>query len=149
MDGGCLSSPRWVSLLVAEIYYPETITPINRRPPVHRSPVLSDDPPPVNDFHTYQQYLHKRAVPPSGESKSASVTKKSHCDGIDELGCFQVTRMQKWSGCGAEQQGTLVLVQNYGNYKYKNGLNIVASSRELLFRCRTTRVISKVTFHIF
>lgn len=90
MDGGCLSSPRWVSLLVAEIYYPETITPINRRPPVHRSPVMSDDPPPINEFHTYQQYLHKRAVPQNSESKSSSQSKKTHCDGIDELGCFQV-----------------------------------------------------------
>lgn len=89
MDGGCLSSPRWVSLLVAEIYYPETITPINRRPPVHRSPVMSDDPPPINEFHTYQQYLHKRAVPSNGEPKS-SQPKKTHCDGVDELGCFQV-----------------------------------------------------------
>lgn len=90
MDGGCLSSPRWVSLLVAEIYYPETITPINRRPPVHRSPVMSDDPPPINDFHTYQQYLHKRAVPTNSETKPNSSTKKVHCDGVDELGCFQV-----------------------------------------------------------
>lgn len=88
MDGGCLSSPRWVSLLVAEIYYPETIQPINRRPPVHRSPVMSDDPPPINDYHPHQQYLHKRAVS-NNESKSTS-GKKTHCDGIDELGCFQV-----------------------------------------------------------
>lgn len=90
MDGGCLSSPRWVSLLVAEIYYPETITPINRRPPVHRSPVMSNDPPPIDDLRTYpHQYLHKRAVPTSSETKSSS-TKKVHCDGVDELGCFQV-----------------------------------------------------------
>lgn len=25
LDGGCLSSPRWSSLLVAEIYYPDTV----------------------------------------------------------------------------------------------------------------------------
>ncbi|XP_065217347.1 uncharacterized protein spz6 [Planococcus citri] len=97
MEGGCLSSPRWVSLLVAEIYYPETITPINRRPPVHRSPVMSDDPPPIDDFRNYQQqYLHKRAVPSSSETKSSSNTRKVHCDGVDELGCFQVRLYYDW-----------------------------------------------------
>lgn len=90
MDGGCLSSPRWVSLLVAEIYYPQTITPINRRPVNHRNTAVSDDPIPVSDFPPYQQYVHKRAVPPNESKTSLSQTKKTHCDGFDELGCFQV-----------------------------------------------------------
>ncbi|KAK7788680.1 hypothetical protein R5R35_013959 [Gryllus longicercus] len=64
MDGGCLSSPRWVSLLVAEIFYPDTYLPAagpGARWPAYRNPVAADSPPPVQDFQNYQQYLHKRA----------------------------------------------------------------------------------------
>lgn len=107
IDGGCLSSPRWVSLLVAEVYYPDTYLPSasnnQRRPPsmnsqtqgMHRNP---DDPPPVQDFQNFQQYLQKRTTQSVGGDNNASSSqgsntipkKKSHCDGIDELGCFQV-----------------------------------------------------------
>ncbi|XP_050432845.1 uncharacterized protein LOC126840896 [Adelges cooleyi] len=113
IDGGCLSSPRWVSLLVAEVYYPDTYLPsasnnIGRRPP----PVLSqtqghrntDDPPPVQDFQNFQQYLQKRTPQSTGDnsmsplqgSSTTTPKKKSHCDGIDELGCFQVRLYYDW-----------------------------------------------------
>lgn len=50
LDGGCLSSPRWSSLLVAEIYYPDAVLnmPDNVNPP--RSPVTASQPPSVQDF---------------------------------------------------------------------------------------------------
>lgn len=104
IDGGCLSSPRWVSLLVAEVYYPDTYLPSvnnNRRLPVspsqqsiYKTKAQGDDPPPVQDFQNYQQYLHKRATQgPADTSPSQSSTskKKPHCDGVDELGCFQAS----------------------------------------------------------
>lgn len=105
IDGGCLSSPRWVSLLVAEVYYPDSFlppAPNNRRLPVspqqqgiYRVQGQSDDPPPVQDFQNYQQYLHKRATQgaadPFVQSSTTTPKKKPHCDGIDELGCFQAS----------------------------------------------------------
>lgn len=98
LDGGCLSSPRWSSMLVAEIYYPETVLSAedtNVQP--QRSPVTASTPPPVQDFQAYQQYLHKRAglqaVPSAGQS---STTRPTHCDGVDSLGCFQVRLYYDW-----------------------------------------------------
>ncbi|GFG40191.1 hypothetical protein Cfor_09779 [Coptotermes formosanus] len=98
LDGGCLSSPRWTSLLVAEIYYPDTFLPAapGGRWPSHRSPVTGENPPPVNDFQNYQQYLQKRAgvqTPVSTESSTITTQtpskNPSHCDGVDDIGCFQ------------------------------------------------------------
>lgn len=111
IDGGCLSSPRWVSLLVAEVYYPDTYLPSvpnNRRLPVtpqqqqggvYRTQTQGDDPPSVQDFQNYQQYLHKRATqgpadPLLSQSSTSTSKKKHHCDGIDELGCFQASIFQ-------------------------------------------------------
>jgi len=106
IEGGCLSSPRWVSLLVAEVYYPDTYLPSasnNRRLPVppqqqgmYRTQAQGDDPPSVQDFQNYQQYLHKRATqgvpdPLPSQSSTSTSKKKPHCDGIDELGCFQAS----------------------------------------------------------
>lgn len=106
-----MSSPRWVSLLVAEVYYPDSYLPSvsnNRRSPVssqqqgvHRTQAQGDEPPPVQDFQNYQQYLHKRATT-SGvaienlptQSSTSTLKKKPHCDGIDELGCFQASSFQ-------------------------------------------------------
>jgi len=99
LDGGCLSSPRWTSLLVAEIYYPDTFLPPapGGRWPSHRNPVTGENPPPVNDFQNYQQYLQKRAgvqTPVSTESSTITTQTPSkhpsHCDGVDDIGCFQV-----------------------------------------------------------
>ena len=44
LDGSCLASPRWVSLLVAEIYYPDATFP-NPSPNQNRNPVQGGSPP--------------------------------------------------------------------------------------------------------
>jgi len=77
----------------------------NRRPPpvqqgaaagMYRTQAQNDDPPPVQDFQNYQQYLHKRATQgPADPPPSTSTTKKKlHCDGVDELGCFQASALR-------------------------------------------------------
>lgn len=86
-----MSSPRWTSLLVAEIFYPDTFIEENQdsgpaTAPGAREPVAGS-PPPVHDFQNYQQYLQKRAS--TGEARNGSV-QQHHCDGVDEMGCFQV-----------------------------------------------------------
>ncbi|EAT35683.1 AAEL012164-PA [Aedes aegypti] len=96
LDGGCLSSPRWVSLLVAEIFYPnaEEFT----------TSTSTTTAPSIQDFQAYQQYLQKRAGLPTGadsgsyENTSNHATRKSdqHCDGHDEIGCFQVRLYYDW-----------------------------------------------------
>ncbi|CAB3225654.1 unnamed protein product [Arctia plantaginis] len=70
LDGGCLSSPRWVSLLVAELHYP---------PRQHQD---------------YQQYAQNR-VGQQTDTES-STDKPSHCDGHDEMGCYQVRLYYDW-----------------------------------------------------
>ena len=39
LQGSCLASPRWVSLLVAEIYYPDTFFPPPDQPIQGRDPI--------------------------------------------------------------------------------------------------------------
>ena len=87
---------------MAEIYYPDTLlpAPTGGRWPAHRNPVTGENPPPVHDFQNYQQYLHKRAGAHTSavtESVTATLTttqapnkNNSHCDGVDDIGCFQV-----------------------------------------------------------
>lgn len=90
LDGGCLSSPRWTSLLVAEIFYPDTFLEENQTAGIGsgtRDPVAGS-PPPVHDFQNYQQYLQKRAS--TGEARNNGSSQQHHCDGVDEMGCFQV-----------------------------------------------------------
>ncbi|XP_030560053.1 uncharacterized protein LOC115762092 [Drosophila novamexicana] len=96
LDGGCLSSPRWVSLLVAEIFYPnaEDTVPSSTTTPA----------PSVQDFQAYQQYLQKRAgVANASDGSTVAQTagapngpQDAHCDGHDELGCFQVRLYYDW-----------------------------------------------------
>ncbi|CAG9835025.1 unnamed protein product [Diabrotica balteata] len=95
LDGGCLSSPRWSSLLVAEIYYPDTVLSSSDTTNPQRSPVAASQPPSVQDFQNYQQYLHKRA---GLQPIDAGTTQRpsSQCDGIDALGCFQVRLYYDW-----------------------------------------------------
>jgi len=108
MEGGCMSSPRWTSILVAEIYYPGSFLPPKPKPTP--SPPSSDaSPPPVQDFQNYQQYLQKRAGTASEGAQEEN--KNTHCDGVDEIGCFQVSK-------------TLFLELPHllsGSYGYKNG----------------------------
>ena len=97
LQGSCLASPRWVSLLVAEIYYPDTFFPTQDQPVQGRDPIkVSSDfikrvlchkifccqaSPPTD----YNQFLLKR----SGESDV-------NCDGHDELGCYNVRLYYDW-----------------------------------------------------
>merc|ERR1719384_1136631 len=81
LQGSCLASPRWVSLLVAEIYFPETYfpsvaadQPIQGRDPIKASPPTD-----------YNQFLLKR----SGAAEQ-------NCDGQDELGCYNVRLYYDW-----------------------------------------------------
>ncbi|KRT82096.1 hypothetical protein AMK59_3933, partial [Oryctes borbonicus] len=96
LDGGCLSSPRWSSLLVAEIFYPDTVLSNSDLGNPQRSPVSASQPPSVQDFQNYQQYLHKRAGLQAAPVVSTSTQKPSHCDGVDNLGCFQVRLYYDW-----------------------------------------------------
>lgn len=91
MDGGCLSSPRWTSLLVAEIFYPDTFLEEDQKNklPGPREPVAGA-PPPVHDYQNFQMYLQKRAGENEGRS---SASQQHHCDGVDDMGCFQVNNI--------------------------------------------------------
>lgn len=84
LDGGCLSSPRWVSLLVAEIFYPNN----------EAANLNVGKAPPVQDFQAYQQFLQKRAG--LSQEPVEDYTNKVQCDGHDEIGCFQVRLYYDW-----------------------------------------------------
>jgi len=97
LDGSCLASPRWVSLLVAEIYYPDATFP-NPAPnggpppaPHNRNPVQGATPP--ND---YNQLFLKRSGQFSERQGSAANGDAESCDGHDELGCYQVRLYYDW-----------------------------------------------------
>lgn len=92
LDGGCLSSPRWTSLLVAEIFYPDTFVEENQNSRINGLRDVAGSPPPVHDFQNYQQYLQKRA----GENEARNSGSQHHCDGVDEMGCFQVIRTVRY-----------------------------------------------------
>ncbi|XP_034944592.1 uncharacterized protein spz6 [Chelonus insularis] len=94
LDGGCLSSPRWTSLLVAEIFYPDTFLEENQNGkfPGPREPIAGS-PPPVHDYQNFQMYLQKRAGENEGRS---STSQQHHCDGVDDMGCFQVRLYYDW-----------------------------------------------------
>ncbi|XP_038218174.1 uncharacterized protein LOC119836781 isoform X2 [Zerene cesonia] len=64
LEGGCLSSPRWVSLLVAELHYPPDAQ------------------------EQYQQFANQKG--------DVTTEKPLHCDGHDELGCYQVRLYYDW-----------------------------------------------------
>merc|ERR1739844_187505 len=84
LEGSCLASPRWVSLLVAEIYYPDTYFPNVADQPIQgRDPIKASPP---SDFN---QYLLKR----SGQSQTEP---PQNCDGHDELGCYHVRLYYDW-----------------------------------------------------
>lgn len=98
LDGSCLASPRWVSLLVAEIYYPDVSFP-NPGPSQNRNPVKGATPP--NDYN--QLFLKRQGgAPLNGPISSASATTTqqktppSKCDGQDDLGCYQVRLYYDW-----------------------------------------------------
>ncbi|CAG9568476.1 unnamed protein product [Danaus chrysippus] len=72
LEGGCLSSPRWLSLLVAELHYP-----------------------PTDSHTTHANRPEYNQFPPKQESESSS-EKPQHCDGHDALGCYQVRLYYDW-----------------------------------------------------
>ena len=86
LDGSCLASPRWVSLLVAEIYYPDTTFPNPTNPAGgnNRSPVQGSSPP--QDIKSY--FLRRQ-----GQGHQQPSEK---CDGYDEMGCYQVRLYYDW-----------------------------------------------------
>ncbi|KAL3286495.1 hypothetical protein HHI36_001000, partial [Cryptolaemus montrouzieri] len=96
LDGGCLSSPRWSSLLVAEIFYPDTVLSSSDTVNPQRSPITASQPPSVQDFQNYQQYLHKRAGLQAAPAEHTTTARPTHCDGVDALGCFQVRLYYDW-----------------------------------------------------
>jgi len=87
LEGSCLASPRWVSLLVAEIYYPDTYFPGNPgdQPSPGREPIKASPPSDLN------QYLLKRSGGAAGSSPGSQ-----NCDGYDDLGCFHVRLYYDW-----------------------------------------------------
>ncbi|XP_045599753.2 uncharacterized protein spz6 [Procambarus clarkii] len=92
LSGACLASPRWVSLLVAELYYPDALFPVTpSRPDLSRAAVASAAPPSSPAATSrYQQGLQQR-------HGGASATPAPHyCDGQDEIGCFQVRLYYDW-----------------------------------------------------
>lgn len=93
MEGICHESPRWVSLLVAETYYPDTFFPTTSTP--------LPPPPPVEDFYNFQQYLKRRVEgdeDPSYRVRPVFKEKKpkQHCDGVDHIGCYIVRLYYDW-----------------------------------------------------
>ncbi|XP_071545034.1 uncharacterized protein spz6 [Panulirus ornatus] len=87
LSGSCLASPRWVSLLVAEVYYPDTLFPAApTRPDFSRAAVASDAPP-----GSQYQNFRQRQGPPRSEAPA-----QHYCDGHDEIGCFQVRLYYDW-----------------------------------------------------
>jgi len=89
LDGSCLASPRWVSLLVAEIYYPDATFP-NPSPSQNRNPVPGGAPP--GGSGDYNQLFLKR----QGVAGGVTSTAPESCDGHDELGCYQVRLYYDW-----------------------------------------------------
>jgi hypothetical protein len=90
LDGGCLSSPRWVSLLVAEIFYPQS-----------EDFAASTAPPSIQqDFQKFQDYLQKRAGVATNDTyydqRGQKKKQQQICDGVDEIGCFQIRLYFDW-----------------------------------------------------
>nr|CAG4637026.1 EOG090X06KU [Ceriodaphnia reticulata] len=130
MDGSCLASPRWVSLLVAELFYPHARFPATKPGASYRSMSKSQSPsaglknliPPlmVPDLPPYiprtLPFTQKEAEEKVAETKEevneeesdqsgrgqrqivadASAAKPTYCDGVDEIGCYQVRLYYDW-----------------------------------------------------
>jgi hypothetical protein len=75
MDGSCKTCPRWQSLLVAELYYPDASFPTTPK-----STFGSES----NESFT------------SNEKGKSGKTDPSQCDGFDKIGCYQVRLFYDW-----------------------------------------------------
>ena len=117
MDGSCLASPRWVSLLVAELFYPHARFPAIRpgasfrsmsdqsnnhnrraiRPPVEVRgdvpyiPVAA--PSVVEQADDFVSEQHARIKRQSDKSGAGTSSKATYCDGVDDIGCYQVKHL--------------------------------------------------------
>ena len=131
MDGSCLASPRWVSLLVAELFYPHARFPATKpgkwvqynsgkfisaslnmvaalgtsyrsmTSSKSRSPkppsVLPDIPYiphlPLTEERMENQEEEKESIGNRDKRQAgpeSATAKPTYCDGVDEIGCFQV-----------------------------------------------------------
>ncbi|XP_018014312.1 uncharacterized protein LOC108671308 [Hyalella azteca] len=82
LSGSCLASPRWVSLLVAEIFYPDAVFPSKpTRPSLQRSSVHPSQP-----RRPQRRRREADMKPPAPH----------YCDGVDQIGCFQVRLYYDW-----------------------------------------------------
>ncbi|CAG7817733.1 unnamed protein product [Allacma fusca] len=106
LEGSCRTSPRWQSLLVAEMYYPDAAFPLNfegRRGDskrLKRSRVDNINPNMQrkrsnNNNYKAGGYYEGRFVENSSNSSKAT-TKSSQCDGYDEIGCYQFRLFYDW-----------------------------------------------------
>jgi len=87
LRGSCLASPRWVSLLVAEIFYPDAGEREGRglsAPPSDAGGrrAIELHGPPLSDRERESRQM--QAPPPR------------YCDGVDHVGCFQVRLYYDW-----------------------------------------------------
>ncbi|ODN00841.1 hypothetical protein Ocin01_05847 [Orchesella cincta] len=111
MEGSCKTSPRWQSLLVAEMFYPDTTFPTTPKTTTttKATPLLSDG-------EAYPDYLYSKGSSASLENGGSSYSnelglpfkKRSIrslkdsknsppvCDGYDEVGCYQVRLFYDW-----------------------------------------------------
>ncbi|XP_042208864.1 uncharacterized protein LOC121857078 [Homarus americanus] len=87
LSGACLASPRWVSLLVAEVYYPDALFPgTPARPDLSRAAVASNNPP-------SSRYQQRQGNSPALREEPPA---PHYCDGQDEIGCYQVRLYYDW-----------------------------------------------------
>nr|CAG4636188.1 EOG090X06KU [Eubosmina coregoni] len=85
MDGSCLASPRWVSLLVAELFYPHARFPGTK--PGDRMEEQEEQDSKNKDVREEELVANrdKRQIGPE-----ATTAKPTYCDGVDEIGCYQL-----------------------------------------------------------
>ncbi|XP_043242725.1 uncharacterized protein LOC122392187 [Amphibalanus amphitrite] len=82
LEGSCLSSPRWISLLVAELFYPHQTFPLAAPVTPPRAPVSGQQPP--------------APAPAPAQLQERAGRPAEHCDGTDQLGCYQVRLYYDW-----------------------------------------------------
>ncbi|XP_067133055.1 uncharacterized protein spz6 isoform X2 [Centruroides vittatus] len=104
MEGVCHESPRWVSLLVAEVFYPNTYFPTSTPFTTSQNP-YENEIPPVEDFSNFQQYLKRRVgetdrptqpYPVFLHQKQTVSNVKETCDGYDQIGCYIIRVYYDW-----------------------------------------------------
>ncbi|CAG0923034.1 unnamed protein product [Notodromas monacha] len=119
LEGSCLAAPRWVSLLVSEMFYPETTASGNQQPQPQQQQQLqasASTPQGLLQQQQQQQIQQQPAYAPykpqgirEGRSESSLATPSDssmrvkrdanggvYCDGYDDKGCFQVRMYYDW-----------------------------------------------------